>query len=184
MSSGTGVDSPAGGRIADPGHRGRSTYSGLPRPRAGGRGVYGRRRRRRPRRAGPGDGGALGPGRARPAPARAQRVAGAARAPPHEAGPTGGDPLRPRRRADEAPRLRAGRDRLRREAVLARRAARADPRPAPRRGGPSATSTFCGAATSSSTSRGARQASETGPPISRIASSGSSTTCSCTPARS
>ena len=73
---------------------------------------------------------ALGPRRARPAPAGPQRSAGPAGAAPHEAGAAGRDPLRAQRRADEAARLRARRHRLRREAVLARRAARADPRPA------------------------------------------------------
>ena len=55
--------------------------------------------------------------------------------------------------------LRARRDRLRREAVLARRAPRADPRAAARRGRRSATSTSCAAAASCSTSRAGRRAS-------------------------
>ena len=102
----------SGGRNADPGHRGRSAHPVVPRPRAGSRGVHGRRRRRRTRGTRPGDGGALGPRRARPAPARVERAAGAARAATREARAAGGDPLRPRRRADEAPRLRARRHRL------------------------------------------------------------------------
>src|SRR6266540_6762859 len=121
------------GRHANPGHRGRAADSRFPRAGLGGRGFLGPRGSEWARGLGT---NAPWPARSRhprPAPAGPRRPERPARDPASPAGATRRDRVGPLRPADEAARIRTRRKRLSREAVLVRRARRANPRAAPAR---------------------------------------------------